>query len=203
MAEPDCPGCQAQQRRVAELEAHVERLTRLLEQQQRSGKRQAAPFAKGPPKAEPRKPGRKPGADYGTKAHRLPPAPEQVDETHEAMLPDACPDCGGPVDETHLDQQYQVEIPRRPIHRQFNVYVGHCRVCHRRVQGRHPLQTSDALGAAASQVGSDAQAAVVNLKKQAGLSHAKVAQDILLCRRRLPARSPRATIARCLDRLEA
>src|SRR5690242_19894269 len=109
MAEPDCPGCQALQRRVAELEAHVERLTRLLEQQQRAGKRQAAPFAKGLPKSEPKKPGRKPGAAYGTKAHRSPPPPEQIDETHEAPLPDACPDCGGPVDEIHVDRQYQVE----------------------------------------------------------------------------------------------
>jgi transposase len=178
MAEPDCPGCRALLRRVAELEAHVERLTRLLEQQHRAGKRQAAPFAKGPPEAEPKKPGRKPGADYGTKAHRLPPAPEQIDETHEAPLPDACPDCGGPVDETHVDQQYQVEIPRRPIHRQFNVHVGRCRACQRRVQGRHPLQTSDALGAAASQLGPDAQAAVVELNKQAGLSHGKVSRAL-------------------------
>src|SRR4029079_6886389 len=42
------------------------------------------------------------------------------------------------------------------------------------VQGRHPLQTSDALGAAASQLGPDAQAAVVELNKQGGLSHGKV-----------------------------
>src|SRR5262249_12727558 len=41
-------------------------------------------------------------------------------------------------------------------------------------QGRHPLQTSDALGAAAAQLGPDAQAAVVELNKQGGLSHGKV-----------------------------
>src|SRR5205085_12530306 len=46
--------------------------------------------------------------------------------------------------------------------------------CHKRLQGRHPLQTSDALGAAASQLGPDAQAAVVELNKQGGLSHGKV-----------------------------
>jgi transposase len=178
MAEPDCPGCQALHRRVAELEAHVERLTRLLEQQQRAGKRQAAPFAKGPPKGEPGKPGRKPGAAYGKKAHRPSPAPEQIEETYEALLPDACPGCGGPLDETHVDQQYQVEIPRTPIYRQFNVHVGRCRGCQRRVQGRHPLQTSDALGAAASQLGPDAQAAVVDLNKQAGLPHGKVSRAL-------------------------
>jgi transposase len=174
MDEPACPGCQALQRRVAELEAHVERLTRLLDQQQRAAKRQAAPFAKRPPAAHPKKPGRKPGPDYGPKAHRRP--PEQIDEVHDAPLPESCPDCGGPVDETHVDQQYQVEIPRRPIYRQFNIHVGCCRQCRRRLRGRHPLQTSDALGAAASQLGPDAQAAVVDLNKSAGLPHGKVSR---------------------------
>jgi transposase len=40
------------------------------------------------------------------------------------------------------------------------------------------LQTSDTLGAAASQLGSDAQAAIVDLNKQAGLSHGKVTQTL-------------------------
>lgn len=31
--------------------------------------------------------------------------------------------------------------------------MGRCRDCRRRVQGSHPFQTSDALGAAASQLG--------------------------------------------------
>ena len=162
-----CPTCEALRRRVAELEAQ-------LAEALRAGKRQAAPFAKGPPQPQPKKPGRKPGADYGRQGHRPPPPPAHVEEVHEAPLPDACPDCGGPIAETDVRQQYQVEIPRRPIHRQFNVHVGRCRCCARRVQGRHPLQTSDALGAAASQLGPDAQAAVVALNKQAGLSHGKV-----------------------------
>ncbi|HEY7329054.1 MAG TPA: hypothetical protein VH592_15535 [Gemmataceae bacterium] len=95
------------QRRIAGLGAQVERLTRLLEQQQRTGKRQAAPFAKGTPEPNPKKPGRKPGKNYGTKAHR--PPPEQIDEVHEAPLPAACPDCGGQIDQSHVDQQYQAE----------------------------------------------------------------------------------------------
>jgi transposase len=40
------------------------------------------------------------------------------------------------------------------------------------------LQTSDALGAAASQLGPDAQAAVVELNKQAGLPHGKVSRAL-------------------------
>jgi transposase len=174
MAETPCLNCLRLEREVAELRAKVEQLMRLLEEQRRAGKRQAAPFAKGPPKPEPKKPGRKPGKDYGTKAHREP--PEQIDEVHEAPLPHECPDCGGDVEETHIDQQYQVEIPRRPIHRQFNIHVGCCQKCRRRVQGRHPLQTSDALGAAAAQLGPDAQAAVVEFNKQAGMSHGKISR---------------------------
>jgi transposase len=169
-----CANCQALQRRVRDLEAENERLRRQLDEATRAGKRQAAPFAKGQPTAQPKKPGRKPGRDYGTKAHRQPPTPDQIDEVHEAPLPDRCPECGGPLDETHVAQQFQVEIPRKPIHRQFNIHVGQCQHCHRRVQGRHPLQTSDALGAAAAQLGPDAQAAVVELNKQGGLSHGKV-----------------------------
>jgi transposase len=92
------------------------------------------------------------------------------------MLPDACPDCGGPVAETHIDYQYQVEIPRRLIHRQFNIHIGCCQHCRRRVQGRHPLQTSDALGAAAAQLGPDAHAAVVELNKQGGMAHGKISR---------------------------
>jgi transposase len=169
-----CTGCQALQRRLIESQGEVERLRRQLDEATRASKRQAAPFAKGPPQPDPKKPGRKPGPDYGTKAHRQPPNPQQIDEVHEAPLPHVCPDCGGPLDETHVGQQFQVEIPRKPIHRQFNIHVGQCRRCHRRVQGRHPLQTSDVLGAAAAQLGPDAQAAVVELNKQGGLSHGKV-----------------------------
>jgi transposase len=152
-----------------------ERLKAELEQSRRQSKRQAAPFSKGPPKPQPKKPGRKPGTAHGRHAHRPRPDPACVDEVLDAPLPEACPGCGGAVKETGLATQYQTEIPRRPLVRQFNVHVGCCCGCGVRVQGRHPLQTSDALGAAASQLGPDAQAAVVSLNKTFGLSHAKVA----------------------------
>jgi transposase len=152
-----------------------ERLKAEVEQSRRQSKRQAAPFSKGPPKPQPKKPGRKPGTAHGRHAHRPRPDPACVDEVLDAPLPEACPGCGGAVKETALATQYQTEIPRRPLVRQFNVHVGCCCGCGVRVQGRHPLQTSDALGAAASQLGPDAQAAVVSLNKTFGLSHAKVA----------------------------
>ena len=73
-----------------------------------------------------------------------------------------------------MAHQYQTEIIRKSIDRRFDVAVGECDACGRRVQGRHPLQTSDALGAAASEIGPDAQALAVLLNKEAGLSHGKV-----------------------------
>jgi len=160
---------------VAALRAQVADLTRRLDDALRAGKRQAAPFRKGPPQPDPKPPGRKAGDDHGEHAHRPPPPPDQVSEFHDAPLPDACPHCRGPLVETEVADQYQTDIPRRPIVRHFRIHVGRCRRCGRRVQGRHELQTSDALGAAASQIGPAAQAAAVLLNKTAGLSHGKVA----------------------------
>src|ERR1700682_4450796 len=157
------------------LQRELEEAPPTLAQAQRQSKRQAAPFSKGPPKPQPKKPGRKSGTAHGRHGHRLPPSPAAVDEALEAPLPDACPQCGGSVRETEVALQYQTEIPRRPLIRQFHVHVGCCCGCGQRVQGRHPLQTSAALGAAASQIGPDAQAAVVLLNKTFGLSHIKVA----------------------------
>jgi transposase len=175
MDETTCPGCRVLQARVAQLEALVQDLTRRLEEALRAGKRQAAPFRKGPPKPQPKRPGRKSGEQHGTHGHRPPPPPEQIDEVLEAHLPDACPQCGGAVVETDVAQQYQIDLPRQPIRRQFNIHRGNCPQCGTRLQGRHPLQTSEALGAAASQIGPDAQAAIVTLNKEAGLSHGKIA----------------------------
>jgi transposase len=157
------------------LRRELEEARARLDEAQRQSKRQAAPFSKGPPKPQPKKPGRKSGTAHGRHGHRLPPRPAAIDEVLEAPLPEACPQCGGAVRETEVATQYQTEIPRRPLVRQFHVHVGRCCECGRRVQGRHPLQTSDALGAAASQIGPDAQAAVVTLNKTFGLSHIKVA----------------------------
>ena len=75
--------------------------------------------------------------------------------------------------------QYQEELPaQRPVVRAFRVQIGACPRCHRRVQGRHPLQTSDALRAAAVQLGPQAVAFAVLLNKRFGLPYGKIA-DLL------------------------
>ena len=176
----DCPRCFELEQRLAELEAmvrslngQVARLSAALEEERRRGKRQAAPFRKqDEPTAKPKKPGRKSGKRHGPHAHRS--VPPRIDETLEVPLPEACPHCGGcHVGETHVADQYQTEIPRTVIYRRFQVHVGKCGNCGRKVEGRHALQTSTARGAAASQLGPNVHALLAILNKQLGLSHGK------------------------------
>jgi len=123
-----------------------------LEQAQRADKRQAAPFSKGNALSITRRPGRRAGENYGQRAHRA--IPERVDREVEVGLPDSCPHCGGAVEHERTAAQYQEDLPDvRPMVARFRVHIGHCQRCGRRVQARHPEQTSDALGAAATQVG--------------------------------------------------
>ena len=90
-------------------------------------------------------------------------------------VPAACPDCGGAVTVTRVASQYQEELPAvRPVVRRFDIEVGHCSQCQRRVQGRHVL-TSDALGAAGVQLGPGVVALVVELHTELGVPLAKVA----------------------------
>jgi transposase len=154
--------------------AEIERLRKALEEALRSLKRQAAPFSKGKPKSNPKRPGRKGGADYGQRAFRA--VPDRVDEQIAVALPKRCPQCGGRVvhDSTHA--QFQEDIVRQTIVRRFDVEIGHCVGCGEPVQGRHPLQTSNALGAAHVQVGPQALTLAAHLIKQMGISHERTAQ---------------------------
>jgi transposase len=152
--------------RIAELE-------RALEEVRRGGKRQAAPFSKGAPQPAPKRSGRKRGDAHGRHGHRpVPVGPP--DRELDALLPSGCPHCGGAVTAERVETQWQVDIP--PVTAtvtKFNVAVGHCDDCGRRVQGHHPEQTSKALGAAASQVGPTAKAWAMWLHYSLGLSFGK------------------------------
>lgn len=157
---------------IEALRAENERLRRALEEALRAGKRQAAPFSRQKPKAAPQKPGRKPGKKYGRPSRRA--VPDPVDEVIDVPLPSRCPRCRGELEECDTVSQFQTEIPEPRVERiEFRIHVGRCRRCRRRVQGRHPRQTSDALGSAASQLGSRALATQLN--KGLGLPYGKTA----------------------------
>lgn len=168
-----------QARQIDELRAEVERLKAELEQSRRAGKRQAAPFSKGLPKADSKRPGRKSGHPP---SHRPVPPPEQVDRTIEVPLPTDCPECHTPLDEAPvtIHDQYQIDLPEpRPAVTRFRVPVARCPACRRRVQGRHPDKTSDALGSAAVQYGPRLLGLAADLRHRLGVSYRKCSSVLL------------------------
>ncbi|MGK2936927.1 MAG: IS66 family transposase [Solirubrobacteraceae bacterium] len=155
------------------------RLRAQLEAARRAGKRQAAPFSKGEPKQDPARSGRKSGEGYGTKAHRR--VPDHVDEEIRVALPDSCPCCRGELAFEDEVDQYQEEIVEIRGHvRRFRIARGRCRRCGRRTQGRHPDQTSDAIGAAGSQIGPRAVAIAAQINKELGVAMGKVSRILEL-----------------------
>jgi len=172
-----------------------ERLKRQLQEAQRASKRQAAPFSQGRRKANPQPPGRKSGAAYGQ--HHRKAVPKQVDEVI-AVLPPAQCECGGKLEVESIQPQYQQEIVRTTIWRRFDIPICRCQVCHKRVQGRDPGQTSDALGAAAVQLGPNALALAVKMNKGLGMPHADVAAVL---QDGFQLQVNRSTICRAVDRV--
>jgi len=150
-----------------------------LDAARRAGKRQAAPFSKGDLKKDPQRPGRKSGQEYGPRAHR--PVPDHVDEEIRVALPDACPCCQGELEFEDEVDQYQQDIVWVPGHvRRFRVSRGRCTRCGKRAQGRHRDQTSDAIGAAGSQIGPTAVATAAWLNKELGLPMSKASRVLEL-----------------------
>jgi len=197
--------------RVKELEAmvralqeQVQVLTAALEEARRAGKRQAAPFRKPRRVEKPKKPGRKPGERYGQHARRTVSENASIDEEYDATLPPECPKCGSRrlEEDEPVTEQFQTEIVCHTARRRFAIHRGHCRDCGTAVQGRHPLQTSTATGAAGEQLGPKAHALMGVLNKRLGLSHGKVSWMFgkvfgLTINRSTSARSGVRTARRC------
>jgi transposase len=163
------------EREIEALKTENERLRRALEEALRSSKRQAAPFSRQKPQAQPRIPGRKPGKAYGRHCHR--PIPTQIDEVIEVPLMASCPHCGGRVKESRVVSQYQEEIPVPRVERtEFRIHVGQCEQCGKRVQGRHERQSSSAMGSAGVGLGPRTLALATELNKGLGLPYGKTAR---------------------------
>jgi transposase len=177
------------------LRKEIDNLKLQLEEAQRANKRQAAPFSRGHCKEHPKTPGRKPGSAYGQRSCKQP--PRHVDEVIDVPLPERC-SCGGRVKFERTESQYQQEIVRKTLWRRFDIAIGHCEECQKRWQGRDPRQTSDALGAAAVQLGPDALALAVQMNKGLGMPHADVTAVL---RDGFHLEVNRSTIARAVDRV--
>lgn len=148
--------------KLADTEAELEKsqgenaaLKRQIEAQERSSKRQAAPFAKGEKKANPKKPGRKAG--QGTFKRRSPPDPEAI--THTVAVPlasDRCPFCNSAnLSDVRGDDAYCTDLPAAPkpevIH--YRIEVRTCLDCGRTVRGQHPEVAPTQVGATAHRLG--------------------------------------------------
>jgi transposase len=174
-----CPRCLKLEQQIAALQAQLERLnakvaelTKQLEAKSRAGKRQAAPFRGKKKKGERKKPGRKPGH---APESRPDPTPDQIERTLEAPV-DVCPQCQTALDDVVTHVQFQSDIPPvQPSITQFNVQVGFCPCCNLRVQGTHPEQTSQSLGAANHSLGPRAIATAADMKYRLGIPFRKIA----------------------------
>jgi hypothetical protein len=152
------------QRQIAALRAEIDEL-------KHGGKRQAAPFSKGSRVAEPKSPGRKPGA--GTFRYREAPRPAAITErpVDVPVRLAACPACGGPLEEARGDCAYRTELPERPQPQvtRYRVRVGRCTVCGTQVRGQHPDVAPAQSGATAHRLGPRVLAAAHGLHYGVGL----------------------------------
>jgi|tagenome__1003787_1003787.scaffolds.fasta_scaffold20759267_1 transposase len=161
---------------IEQLRAEVEQLRAEVEQLRRGDARQVAPFSKGEPVQDPRKPGRKPGR--GPFRHREPPAPEQLSEPPiDVPVAEAdCPGCGGPLQPDCVEEASITDLPEvvRPRVRLFRVAVKRCGRCGRTVRGRHRDLAPGQRGATAHRLGPRLLAAAHQLHYGLGVTARKL-----------------------------
>jgi transposase len=146
---------EALQRQVAELERQIAELRSENERLRRRQRRQAAPFSRDTPAANPKRAGRKPG--QGTFTYRTAPPVEALSEPPipVPVTELACPHCGGVLVEEGMEVASITDVPAqpRPLVRQYQVAVCRCQSCGRSVRGRHPDLAADQYGATAHRLG--------------------------------------------------
>jgi transposase len=173
-----CFGCQERDREIArlrqkvsELEQEIQRLREELAIFRRESNRQAAPFRRRELKKRKKKPGRRKGHPA---ANRATPLPDRIDRIVDVPCR-VCPDCATELVERDTVIQYQTDLPPIvPIVTQFKIETGYCPCCRRRHQGRHPEQTSDAIGAAGNTLGPVILTMGAELKHRLGVPYRKI-----------------------------
>lgn len=187
--------------RIESLEQENRRLREELEKAQQQMARQAGPFRREEKKKIPpeqhKPPGQKPGHPGNCRK-----VPDHIDETVELPL-DKCPNCGGPVTEHERLEQIIEEIPPiEPRVVKVITYRARCQRCGL-VSTRHPLQSSEAQGAAKVQLGPRAVAVAASLNKVHGLTMrktCKVLED--LCGLRITVGGLSQALSRIAGRVE-
>jgi transposase len=153
------------ERENTKLKEELEQAQERIDELERTAARQAAPFRRREALkvAEPKRPGR-PAGHRGVRRER----PRHVDQVVESPLT-ACPHCGGVVHDRAPLTQYIEELPPvRPVVTRLTTWKGICSQCGE-VHSTHPLQVSQAQGAAEVQLGPRAVAWATLLNKQFGI----------------------------------
>lgn len=156
-------------RRIEELEEENEKL-------RRAAKRQAAPFRRAKSKKKPKAKHKRAGRKQGHRgSRRRVPSDDDVDRSHEVPL-DCCPCCGKEeLSDLKPVVQYVEDVEVRPVIHRIQTFSGTCVSCGR-VRSRHPLQVSEATGAAGVQLGPQAIALAIDLNKRLGMSTRKACE---------------------------
>lgn len=116
-------------------------------------------------------------------------------------MPACCPSCSSPVRFERVESQFHLDIPDPRVHvTEYQIAIGECAGCGKRVQARHARQTSDALGAANVQLGPRLVATATLLNKGLGVSHEKVADAFAAM---FGIDVSRSGLARAIDRVGA
>jgi transposase len=158
---------------VKPLQARITELEKLLEEAQREAKRQAAPFRV--PEAKRSQSPKRSGRAVGHPGSYRP-RPTQIDQEITVPLePCSCPQCGGQSwTEPREIEQYIEELPViRPQVTRLRTYETACTNCGQTVSSRHPLQVSQATGAAGTHLGPRALALAADLSKAKHLTMRK------------------------------
>ena len=157
----------------------IEQLRKQIEELNRKSHRQANPFSKNRPKADPKSPGRKPR--QGVFKNRPAPPEQPSDRKVQASTPERCPSCGGDVDLERVDTATVTEIPKKPepVVTRYSVPVCRCRKCGKSVRGEAPGLAKDQLGATAHRVGEGAMAMAHMLHYDLGIPVRKVPAVLL------------------------
>jgi transposase len=135
----------------------------------RTGQRQAAPFRRRHRKPRPKKAGRAKGHRAAQRAR-----PGHIDHVVEVPL-ESCPSCQTPVVDEAGQEQVQVDLPPiRPQVTQLTIHSGYWPRCQKRGHGRDPRQTSEAVGAAGTQLGPGLLSMGAGLKHRLGVPYREV-----------------------------
>jgi transposase len=159
-------------RRLAQVELQNRELRLRLDEARREPHRQTHPFRRTKtPSGKPNKPGRPKGHPP---ALRPVPTPDQIDRVIDVPLHE-CPACHVPLCDPAVVVQYQTDLPPIvPVVTQFNIETGFCPCCRQHWKGRHPEQTSDALGAAGNTLGPVVLTMAAEMKHRLGVSYRKI-----------------------------